>query len=182
VRILIFAALAACTSGKDTADDSAGGDTVFEDLSDGLAADPECDDVLDSKVAGATSFFYGDFRFDGSSVSGEEQWLLFANETWRDVGGADCTVTWSISGDKGDPGGSCGSCDYGLEIVASVDHSLTDCPDDLFAGVEQFSTTYSVKLSGDDATFYFPSGDVLGTGQAAAGGATYLSTSTCVYF
>lgn len=180
-----FLMTAACDGGKDTAggDTAAGsGDAALSDPGAGLGADDACDDFEGTPIDGATVYFVGEFAFDGDSVSGTERMLVFANPAWVDSGGADCTIAWGMSGSKDEPTASCGSCDYSLQVSGTVDVSLTDCPDDLVEGEEGFSNTYNVKLDGDVATFYFPSGDVLGQGEWSGSAVTFRSERTCQYY
>jgi hypothetical protein len=183
VHSLLFLATLGCTGTfKDTTDTAsaaddpgAGGEPAeeIEDVAEELEADPDCDTVAGSEVAGATSYFIGNFDITGEEVAGAEQWVLRANSAWAAEGGADCAPTET-----------CGSCDYSLDIDASLDASRTDCEDDLWTGDEQFSNTYNVKLTeSGDATFYFAgSGDVLAAGTGSSSGARYVTESTCVYF
>lgn len=177
--------MAACDGGKDTAaaaDDSGSDGPTLSDPADGLGADEACNDFDGTEIDGATVYFVGEFSFDGADVTGLERMLVYANETWASGSGADCTIAWTMTGTKGDPSSTCGSCDYSLQVSGSVDVSLTDCPEALVSGEESFSNTYDVKLDGDTATFYFPSGDVLGQGEWAASAVTFRSERTCQFY
>ncbi|MFT4974202.1 MAG: hypothetical protein ACI8S6_000084 [Myxococcota bacterium] len=177
--LLLCLGLSACTTAKDSGAEAA---APLSDPSTGLAADPACEDFQGTAIPGATSYFVGTFDFDGSTVTGEERWLLFANDAWRAHGEDDCVVTWSVTGEQVAPSSGCGSCSYGLSVSAGVDASLTDCPEALYEGVEQFTTQYDVKAADGSATVYFPSGSVLGTGAESTSGVTYRSEGSCLYF
>ena len=42
-------------------------------------------------VMGAASYFVGELKISDTSVSGEEEWILFANKKWAATNGGDCT-------------------------------------------------------------------------------------------
>ena len=133
--------------------------------------------------AGATGFFVGDFALrDDETVAGQEKWILFANARWEELGGGDCVVVWNMTGTHQDPTGACAACSYSLELAATLDTQATDCPADLYVGVESFAVVYNVLVSGDSATFYYESGNTVGTGTAQSAKASYISEGSCLYF
>ena len=116
-------------------------------------------------------------------MTGQELWILRANSTWDSSGGADCQVTWTVTGTQDDATSTCGSCDYSLSLDASLDASLTDCPEALYEGSEGFTATYNVKVKGSTTTFYFAtSGNPLGLGQTNGSRSTYLTDGECLWF
>lgn len=143
----------------------------------------DCESFQGTPVSGAAAYFVGDFTISGKTVTGTEEWRLDANSTWQENGGNDCVVVWYVTGEQGAPTSTCGSCTYSLAIEASLDASLSTCPEGLVAGDEQFSTTYNVKISGESATFYFAgSGNELGVGTASGNAVGYETDPSCLYF
>ena len=59
---------------------------------------------------------YGLFVQDGSMYSGYEQWLIYANESWRAQGYSDCIIQWSVSATEGAPG-SATSANFALDVA-----------------------------------------------------------------
>jgi len=166
----------------DAGDNTSTGDDLDEQT-EGLEADPGCDGFDGQPIPGATSYFLGDFSISNKVVTGTERWALLANDAWKRTGSDDCVATWSVSGTAAEPTATCGSCDYSLDITASLDVSLTTCPKELWEGDEQFAVTYNVKLIDGSSIFYFASsGNELATGTGSAAGASYLTESTCVFF
>jgi hypothetical protein len=150
---------------------------------EGLSADPGCEEVTGQPVPGATSYFWGDFSTNGSTVSGEEGWTLLSNQAWRDNGGEDCVVVWSAAGGQASPTSGCPSCDYSFGLYMSIDLSKTTCPEGLYEGDESFATTYDVAIDGSSTTYSFgTSGNSLGQGETDGTRSTYLAESTCKYF
>ncbi|MEL6341774.1 MAG: hypothetical protein AAFV53_01480 [Myxococcota bacterium] len=181
--------LIGCDSdGKDDTGSSTGSDELsaadeaIPDPDAGTALDPGCEDVEGQPVPGATSFFIGDFVITDGAVEGQEQWLLYANEAWVDVGGEDCRIIWNVTGTQEDSDSSCGACAYALALNMAVDTVASNCPTELYEGEEAFSVSYNVQVSGDTATFYYASGNTLGVGGSGDRRVTYTSDSTCKYF
>ena len=56
---------------------------TLPDLTEGLVSG-QCEDGPGAE--GADSHFFGQYTFSGSKVSGEERWLLTANEKWKKRG------------------------------------------------------------------------------------------------
>lgn len=165
------------------ADSDSDADTDVSDPWAGLTADPDCEEVNEQAVPGATSYFWGDFTTDGNIVQGEEGWSLLSNQAWRDNGGADCVVIWSAAGGQASPTSACPTCDYSFGLFMSVDKSKTTCPEGLYEGDESFSITYNVANDGMATTYSFgSSGNTLGTGETDGSRSTYLADSTCKYF
>ena len=134
--------------------------------------------------SGATSYFYGVFTVDDKGAwSGQERWILFATEEWEADGGEDCEVVWTMSGTEAATG-SCSSCEFAVQLDATVDVSLTTCPPGLYAGDETFSVAYGVDDPGDGtaATYYTSSGNRLGSGYISDTAFNYLSDRSCTWF
>ena len=179
--------LLSCTGQfKDTAAsfDEADTDTDTDaDTDTDTDIDLDCETFQGTPISGAASYFVGSFSISGTSVTGTEEWRLDANSTWQENGGSDCKAVWYVTGTQEDPTSTCGSCDYSIAINASLDASLSTCPEGLVAGDEQFSTTYNIKINGEEATFYFAgSGNVLGSGTASGGAVGYETEPSCLYF
>ena len=60
-----------------------------------------CQDVNGTDVPGAAVYFSGTMVRNGGTISGLEHAYFIANETWKDLGEDDCTVTISVSGSTG---------------------------------------------------------------------------------
>jgi hypothetical protein len=171
------------TGGEDGDDGGEGG--PLPDPRTDAGFDAGCTDVDGVKVPGATSFFYGQFEATAEPDvwQGEEQWLLFANDTWREYGEDDCAITWTAVATRSDAAGTCGDCSYGLTVSASIDLARTSCPEGLYAGEESFEVVYGVRVSGSTATYVFAqSGTTVGTGHAEERGSNYLSQASCTWF
>lgn len=162
-----------------------GGEPDLPDPREAAVYDAACDDFDGVEVPAATSYFYGKYWATAETDvwEGQEQWILYANDTWREYGEDDCIITWSMSAVRSDGAGTCGTCAYGLTVSAQIDLANTSCPEGLYEGAESFEAVYGVEVNGDAATYFFAtSGTELGTGYATEGGSNYLSTATCTYF
>ena len=180
------------TSSTDTAGDSGTDDAALEaalDLSGELQQNSAgCDDVSGTPVPGAAAYFVGRYleRTDSEvrAWAGTEQWVLFANAAWRERGGTDCVVTWTVNATVAEVG-ACSSCAYGMSVSASVDPGRTTCPEDLYAGDETFRTTYGVDTR-DDGTasvYYAGSGNLLAErGVWNTRGLGYRTERACKWF
>jgi hypothetical protein len=133
---------------------------------------------------GADSHFVGEFNISGSTVTGTETWVLFANQKWKDRGGLDCRITWHLSGAKVGPR-ACSDCDYGLMLSAEPDVDGSGCPEGLIKkeAVRQ-ELKYDVKALADGTAYvYFAkSGKRLGQGYYAGDRLTYTSSHQCKWF
>ena len=194
-------ALAACPSDKeDTAspeadtdtdtdadtdtDTDTDADTDLPDLTAGLD-EGGCEELPDhGAIPGARSYFVGSYLWtEEDTAEGSEQWLIFANDAWADVGGSDCSVVLLTSASKGDAV-ACGACDFSLAVQATLDAVATDCPEEIYAGDESWEVTYDVELAADgSATWYYASsGNPVGTGYWNASGQNFLTEGTCLWF
>ncbi len=176
-------------SGADGGNGEGGEDGPgVEDLPDpraDVAFDADCTDVDGYPVPGATSFFYGGFgaTADSDVWEGEEQWILVANDAWREAGEDDCAITWNVVAERSDEAGACGDCAYGLTVAASIDLARSSCPEGLYEGSENFSVVYGVRVSDGAAEYvYAQNGNPLGTGHANENASNYLSAAACVWF
>lgn len=148
-----------------------------------------CEEVSGSELPGAAVYFIGTYTESTDGWQGWEEVRLFANETWRDSGGADCSLVWITSASETSTG-ACGNCDIGLAVSAVLDLSATTCDEEHRNGEENFVTTYGVDLvdSSTRSTWYFAeSGNQFGEGHALAdeGGPqamNFVSTKTCWWF
>lgn len=192
--VLGLLALVACNrGGGHDNDDSTDPDDPNPNLPDPRdevgGPESKCDGYTDpndvfTPVAGATTYFIGEYTFDGDDVRGEEVWILYANDEWVENGGYDCEIHWSVAGTKGDLH-SCGSCAYGIEIHADPVESLSTCVQGLYdyEGVP-FDVTYDVReLGGDQIEVLFGgSGSLLATGYADESGLVWTTESDCAFF
>jgi len=159
---------------------------IVEELDTDYCLTVEIDNLTPEEVAnlsGATSFYYGTFIKDGSEWIGREKWLLFATPKWVDNGGYDCEVTWDLRATES-TSTNCMSCDFSLQVSASVNQSQTDCPDGLwnYEALLNWSTTYEVERSDSEATFYFLDGRVIGSGESRQNSMNFISEPDCKWF
>lgn len=172
---------------------------VVDDETDGapigdkydLVANPGCDDWTDTdgtvyEIAGATSWFIGEFEVDGDQVTGFEYWVLYPNDTWTAADGTtNCQVAWYATGTTTD---GCPSCDYELDLHMTLEMPATNCPDAFVDSVKtddsEFDVVYEVRINGDTARFTFASsGNTLGEGPATSDTAfAYVTEPTCKWF
>ncbi len=157
---------------------------ALSDPRDGIAGDEAfCEDnPYLSKVAGATTFYVGDFSVDNcGAVSGIEEWGIYPNSNWTYD---DCTAVWDVTGTLGGPL-EAGNID--ITMTAEINLFESDCvPDaddqDIWIGFETQELSYNVELAADGtATFLLPSG-TLGSGEWNANHLTYLSEPNCKAF
>ena len=136
-------------------------------------------------LPGATTYFLGLYLKDGDIWVGSETWLLYATSEWEAAGGADCQVVWTVSATETSPE-SCGGCELGLDVSATIDASLTTCPEALYEDNESWSVGYDVDLADDGtATVYFASsGNALASGVSVEDGAgfTFVTDADCAWF
>lgn len=151
------------------------------DLTEGLSP-KGCDNG--PGVHGAVSYFVGELKISSDgSVNGEEKWLLYANEKWKQKDGKDCQVRWGLSGSKGGKG-ACGTCDFGISVTNALDVTSSTCPEDLTKNETNQQIRYDVKLHKDGrADIYFSrSGKKLGEGYHKNGTIRYVTPSSCRWF
>ncbi len=133
---------------------------------------------------GADSHFTGSFSWKGDSASGEERWILHANEHWKKKGGNDCAITWRATGSKVAPG-ACADCDFGLMLTGEPDIAGSDCPEGLVKqDARRLELRYDVKLNSDGTAFiYFAkTGRRLGQGYHTGSSMNWLSQHQCKWF
>ena len=144
---------------------------------------------------GADSHFAGSLNVSGNTVTGDERWILYTNPKWAERGGKDCEIVWSITGTKGPPPPTCGSCSYSVSFKASPDMSRSNCPEEMMLGRKAptgetvggeavpFEQSYGVQVSGEKATVYFAkSGKRLGEGYANDSAVVWVSDHQCKWF
>lgn len=140
-------------------------------------------------VPWATSYFVGTFHYDDcGNLRGKETWVLYANDTWEDLGGHDCRVVWDVDGTALPSGGD----DLLLEVDAVMNSAETTCGDIENGAGEQFldedfvpptyQEAYQLSRIGREATFFFQGGDEFGRGEANDNHSTYLSERNCMAF
>lgn len=193
---LFLILLGACGSGSDKDSGNAGefsddpSDNNGQDLTEpppalptisGEGEDPGgCEDLSGTAIPGAASMFYGVYweRGDGQ-WAGEEQWQIFSNAAWREVGGEDCVVVWAATASQ-TAAPSCPGCDIGLSVSIELDEAATSCDPELVSGLGNTETYGIARGSGTDATWYFAnSGDRLGDGHHVDGGMNFLTDPSC---
>ncbi|MCO4745597.1 MAG: hypothetical protein KC912_12465 [Proteobacteria bacterium] len=184
MRILTLAlVLTACTD-ESTTDDTGTSPDTFDPYA-GLAAQPGCEEVSGTATPGATGYFVGDFSIDDGVVEGVEEWVLFANQAWKDSNdeGADCSLKWDVFGTISEAD-SCVGCTHEIAIDASFDGEGSDCVQGLEdAEGSDLNVIYYVQASSDGtATWEFQSGTTLGEGIVNDTRAAYVSESACKWF
>jgi len=177
------------SGGEGTGDDGATVDDLV-DLKSALDASASgCQDVDGTPHPGAASYFYGELEptesedGEGPQWRGTEEWILFANDAWRDTGVSDCVVTWSVQAEEVAPG-ACAACDVSVAVAATVDIANTSCPEGLWEGVENYAETYDIRLDTDGTSTWFfgGSGTMMGTGSYVDFAMNYVTERSCVWF
>ena len=133
--------------------------------------------------AGAASYFVGTLNISGESVSGEEDWILYANKKWQAVNGKDCTVHWTLRGTTSQPQ-ACGSCTMGVRLTNSLDIVGSTCPEDMAKGETNKSIQYDLLLHDDGRliVYFSRSGKKVGEGYHSNGKMTYATDMSCRWF
>ena len=142
-----------------------------------------CQDVNGTDVPGAAVYFSGTMVRNGGTISGLEHAYFIANETWKELGEDDCTVTISISGSTGEPLG-CSICDLSIDIAATMIDSASDCPEALQQDYESYIVSYDIQTL-DDGTanwFFHDSGNQFATGTHTDTELQYLSDEQCQWY
>ncbi len=172
-------------SGGDGGDGGSGSQYDLPNLTSSLVPLEGCYGYDGIPVTGATAYFYGEYLPDGEGGwTGEERWILFANEAWNDAGVDDCEVVWMTRATAGSTG-ACGACAVGLSVAASIDVSQTTCPDQLWEDPadQQWATEYGVAVSGSESAWYYAaSGTYVGEGGADGEAFNFITEATCQYF
>jgi len=181
-------------SNVDSGDDGGGainGSGTVSDLTDlkaSLQRNAEgCQTVDDISHPGAATYFYGELQpVQGAEVStweGREEWLLYANEAWQEVGVNDCAVTWSVQAEEVGPG-ACAACDVTVAVAATVDIARTSCPEELWEEDSNYTVTYDVMWddTGVSNWFFSESGNPMGTGSHSDGAMNFVTSRSCVWF
>jgi hypothetical protein len=136
---------------------------IPDEPDDGLQADPNCESFTNEDgevffLEGATRYLVVDFDLKGDSLSGTLQYMLFANQEWKDYGEDDCQVQWIASGSVGDEPGACAACDQRLDVNYAIDMTQTGCPSEFYEGLEQASESYDILRRDNDAASIYWSG------------------------
>ena len=134
-------------------------------------------------VPGAERFFTGDFTITGEDITGVEKWVLFANEAWKDAAGAEnCEIVWNVVGRTAETS-NCAQCDIGLNMTATLDTQASTCIEGPEEGYELQQLAYDVfRKSDGTATWYFPSGTILGEGFHSGDALNYATEGACIWF
>jgi hypothetical protein len=179
-------AWAECIAAKDPGEDdtgsgtdSGGSDDTLPDLLGGAEDPGGCEEVLGEEVAGAASMFFGEYSLVDDTWTGEERWLIYANETWRAAGGEDCEVVWSAEAFETDPP-ACSGCDLGLQATLVLNEGATTCDLDIVGGADG-AVAYGIDRRSDgSATWYFTTSmDVMGDGQHIDTAVNFLTDPSC---
>mgnify|MGYP001162808532 CR=1 FL=1 len=169
--------------GYESVDDSIQSHGGLQDLTQGLDK-TGCDiqEATDAEIPGAASYYYGLFVQDGATYSGYEQWLIYANATWRGQGYSDCTIQWTASATEGTPGAAT-SANFALDVTLTLDRNSSTCPDELMLDLNDTDVVhYDIQISGTQSSWFFASGNNLGSGHANDNALNYLSPKSCRWF
>lgn len=140
-------------------------------------------------AAGADETYIGSFKVEGTTVTGTETRVLYANEKWKksknelgEVGG-DCEVTWKLEGERIDPLG-CTTCDFGIKVQADADFAKSTCHKGLYTDALHQTLSYDVKKAEDGTlTLHFhKSGKKLGRGYHDGKNFSYITPHRCNWF
>jgi hypothetical protein len=185
--VALVLVLGACNGSKALEPvDSAAPPATTPDLWEGMGFDEACSDYDGVQVAGATSWFVGEYDVDFSAgeATGTEWWVLYANDPWTSAGGRDCAIEWTVHALVTDVS-ACATCDFGLYAEGIPDLEASDCPEELedFEAIP-WDVTYDVRVDADGtATFYFgDTGTLVGTGFALDDHVEWRRDSACVWF
>ncbi len=139
-----------------------------------------CQEFEGSPVAGAQSYYYGQYNLDGTGL---EIWYLIANEAWKARGGADCEVVWSARWIEAVPS-YCPTCEVGINTSVNVDEALTTCDPGLYEDIATFTELYEVDLGEDGTSTWFDqsAGFEFGWGYANSSAMNYLGEANCRWF
>ena len=133
---------------------------------------------------GATSTFVGVYGPSGEGWAGVEAWMMYATPAWIAAGGSDCQVVWNVQADEGSPT-TCGTCDLGLSVTASLDQAATTCPEDLWLGDESFAVDYDVAIDESSSTtvwYWGSSGAEFAAGYADGANLSFRTDEACLWF
>lgn len=143
-----------------------------------------CEEIRGSAIPGADSYFFGEFRINGTAVSGAERWELTANSTWKAKGGGDCSIEWRVVGSR-TATSACAECDFGLTLSGTPLLEKSDCVEDLKKREGRPNKlAYDVKLQSDGtALVYFAgSGKLVGEGYHKDGALRFRTAHQCKWF
>jgi hypothetical protein len=133
--------------------------------------------------AGAASYFVGELKITDGNVTGEEQWLLYANKQWKAGEGKDCVVRWTLNGNT-NPIQACGSCSVGVSLTNAMDKVGSTCPEKIAENETGQAINYDISLLEDGrAIVYFSrSGKKVGEGYHQNGTIKYVTDLSCRWF
>jgi hypothetical protein len=155
------------------------------DLTEGLdSSGCEIQEATGVAGIGAASYFYGLYHKNDGAWTGYEEWLFYANEAWRNDGGADCKIRWSVSAVETDPG-SCPDCETSLSVSFVLDVPGSTCPEDMVeAEVATSSGGYDISREDGGATkwYFSASGNPVGEGYGSADALNFLTPKSCRWF
>ena len=133
-------------------------------------------------VHGAASYFYTELKINGSKVEGTEKWILYANKKWKEKGGKDCSVLWTVSGSTGSAAG-CGACDLGVTMTNALDKSASNCPKKMANTNTGETIRYNLQRKPDGTVVvYYPSGKKYAEGYHAGNKIVVRSDLSCRWF
>lgn len=161
----------------------------------------QCESVVgNSNVTGADTYYVGDFKINGTTVTGRERWFVFANSKLQASShwgvGPDCVLEFKVTGTTVGKG-ACSACDLGIQIHAEP-VAGSNCPDELVNGRDDphggskkvgghgapYDVGYDIqrKPDGTAAFFFSKSGKPLAQGYHKDGAINYVTDHKCSWF
>lgn len=157
------------------------------DIWDLVWKEDRCEGFDGTPVAGATSFFAGDFRVDQETgdAEGLEYWLLKANDRWQELDEEDCKVVWVVKAEVAE--GSCNACDFDLIVEGTMNDALSNCPNGLQDLEAEWSERYAIiQLPDGSLIWHFvrEDGDVAEFADGFWDGTrfVFVTEPTCMFF
>lgn len=186
MRALVFFPLAFAACGATDKDGNT--EPEPEDLGDPweqVAYDHvSCQTVDGTPHPGSQIWWVVELERDDTFLDGVITARLFANDSWAPILEADsCDIVWGASGEVVDPF-TCTSCEAGADMALVIDKVTTDCPKELYQGLEEGGEAWDIRLTGEtESTWYFASsGNRAGDGQWGEQGAWVIYDPRCQWY
>jgi hypothetical protein len=144
-----------------------------------------CSTYYTEERAGAKGYWWAEYhgsRTDG--WEGEVHWVLFANDTWKAEGGADCETVWYATATAAEPT-YCADCDLGMLTSTMVNRPATTCPESVYFNYQNLNYPYDIRLRDGGYSDWYYYNYSAGNGYWLGDDVTdlsYLSAAACVWF
>jgi hypothetical protein len=137
---------------------------------------------MQPSTAGATSYFTGIYLLEDGEWRGFEQWILHPTSDWTNTNGQTCYVTWDTIGVETNII-NCSDCELALSVTATLNESLTDCPEGLWEDELEFNETYNIQLDANTSQVFFQgSGNLFGQGNSNPTAFNWIAEASCHWF